>query len=309
MKRLLLFITVLITLNSLGQNIVKPTTEEEYNYLTRGYKEQIENGLDMKKGYDLIDRKIFTPSIGLYSFTVKELYRKDEKEVAAILVIAKSGVSGKDYYICIPYQNPLLVRRYWDLVNSFDHPLGTAYCVVLTSLLAESISYYVSETFNPPPTNTSHLSSIYVMPPTEEEYNYLTKGYKEQIENGLDVKSGYSLKDLFSEQLDSYEFNGKGLVREKNKQLATILVVIGSRENNQSGFGRRERDNQTGTTNNYYVGIPYRNFSLLNKYLEQINKFPNPLEKSFIKLITKNLVEAYIPLRTKVLKKNYTSPR
>ena len=31
---------------------------------------------------------------------------------------------------------------------------------------------------------------------TEEEYNYITKGYKVQFESGLDMKKGYILKDM-----------------------------------------------------------------------------------------------------------------
>lgn len=44
--------------NSFGQlaNIeLSPTTEEEYNYLTKGYRVQLESGLDMKKNYLLED--------------------------------------------------------------------------------------------------------------------------------------------------------------------------------------------------------------------------------------------------------------
>ena len=32
-----------------------PTTMEEYNYMTKGYKIQVESGLDMKKGYFIED--------------------------------------------------------------------------------------------------------------------------------------------------------------------------------------------------------------------------------------------------------------
>ena len=32
---------------------------------------------------------------------------------------------------------------------------------------------------------------------TETEYNYITKGIQIQMESGLDVKKGYSIKDLF----------------------------------------------------------------------------------------------------------------
>ncbi len=37
--------------NSFSQS----TTQEEYNYITKGYKIQVESGLDMKKGYILTE--------------------------------------------------------------------------------------------------------------------------------------------------------------------------------------------------------------------------------------------------------------
>ena len=51
MKKILLTlatITVSITLQA-------QTTVEEYNYVSKGYKVQLESGLDMKKGYEMID--------------------------------------------------------------------------------------------------------------------------------------------------------------------------------------------------------------------------------------------------------------
>lgn len=40
---------------------------------------------------------------------------------------------------------------------------------------------------------------------TEEEYNYLTKGYKVQIESGLDMKKGYEFKDLANDYTQFYK--------------------------------------------------------------------------------------------------------
>ena len=62
MKKVLVLL-VAITSIAINQAIAQsennqlpaPTTEEEYNYLTKGYKIQVESGLDMKKGYSLID--------------------------------------------------------------------------------------------------------------------------------------------------------------------------------------------------------------------------------------------------------------
>ena len=56
MKALWAGVLILSSIASFGQvaiSVPAPTSEEEYNYLTKGYKVQIESGLDMKKGYAL----------------------------------------------------------------------------------------------------------------------------------------------------------------------------------------------------------------------------------------------------------------
>lgn len=40
---------------------------------------------------------------------------------------------------------------------------------------------------------------------TLEEYNYVTKGYQIQVESGLDMKKGYTLKDLFEIPTSDFE--------------------------------------------------------------------------------------------------------
>ena len=43
---------------------------------------------------------------------------------------------------------------------------------------------------------SSSVAKMYAQPTSEEEYNYITKGYKVQVETGLDMKAGYHFKDL-----------------------------------------------------------------------------------------------------------------
>jgi hypothetical protein len=75
------------------------TTLEEYNYLTKGYKIQLESGLDMKKGYKLVDLHENTGK-RYGSITIiksKGLYRQNENMPCAILVTYGST------YICVPH--------------------------------------------------------------------------------------------------------------------------------------------------------------------------------------------------------------
>ena len=56
---------------------------------------------------------------------------------------------------------------------------------------------------------------------TEEEYNYLTKGYKVQIESGLDMKKGYEFKDLANDYTQFYKTISGGLFESDQTTLET----------------------------------------------------------------------------------------
>jgi len=88
--------------------LLAQTSQEEYNYLTKGYKIQIESGLDMKKGYrleDLIVSSTLTPSLFVKVFRncqFKALYRQNEQKPCAILCIFTNTNIGLKDYFCIP---------------------------------------------------------------------------------------------------------------------------------------------------------------------------------------------------------------
>jgi hypothetical protein len=121
MKKLLM---VLIAFNSLllfGQVSTQstPTTLEEYNYLTKGYKVQIESGLDMKKGYEIVSIDTVSTKIATAQMNVLYRIKDNNKEIAAYLVIyARTGRTTE--YICVP--NPKsdkeIIQKYftalWD---------------------------------------------------------------------------------------------------------------------------------------------------------------------------------------------------
>ena len=83
------------------------TTEEEYNYITKGYKVQLESGLDMKKGYSLKDLGDYNInySDAIRGMTFKGLYRGADLKPCAIMAIYKKkegeAVTYSEYY-CIP---------------------------------------------------------------------------------------------------------------------------------------------------------------------------------------------------------------
>jgi len=145
MRRLFLLLAF-VSVTAFGQNPVdepKGTSEEEYNYLTKGYKIQLESGLDMKKGYILKDMGEWEE--GSYGFKFKALIREEAEEIAGILVIAKSdswtGVS--TYYLCIPINSPDLLKRYNENLSSISF-IALPYAKVLSLYFAQTF-YTVAE--------------------------------------------------------------------------------------------------------------------------------------------------------------------
>jgi len=113
------------------------TSLEEYNYVTRGYKIQVESGLDMKKGYQFED--IDKQTTKEREAVLKVLYRIKEgnKVIAAYLIIYKrSGLPTE--YICIPNPNSgeEIMNKYW--TQLYD---GTS----LASERLQLISYLISK--------------------------------------------------------------------------------------------------------------------------------------------------------------------
>jgi hypothetical protein len=114
-----------------------PTTMEEYNYMTKGYKIQVESGLDMKKGYSFED--MGEHKIGNYVFTVKKLVRENERQLAGTMIISLAEISGKTYYTAIPVNNAELMKLYGAEVGKWDSGLTGAYCYLISAYLSDYI--------------------------------------------------------------------------------------------------------------------------------------------------------------------------
>lgn len=95
------------------------TTLEEYNYVTKGYKETVEKGLDLKKGYRFVDlHENYTTNTsdkGTIKRTMlfKGLYRDGENTPCAIMVIYNRSDNGFKEYVCIPHFNS--DKEIWDM--------------------------------------------------------------------------------------------------------------------------------------------------------------------------------------------------
>lgn len=112
-----LCVTLFISAFVFYTNVNSQTTQEEYNYVTKGYKVQIESGLDMKKGYEITP--IDTMVSGIRKVELRALYRvTGEKRVIAayMLIYGKEIYDGYALeYFCIPHpDSPTeIISQYW----------------------------------------------------------------------------------------------------------------------------------------------------------------------------------------------------
>lgn len=106
------------------------TTEEEFNYLTKGYAIQLSSGLDMKKGYTLKDLGNWPVDYNdnLHrSTSYKGLYRDGSSNPCAILMIYKRSDTGSVQYYCIPSMDAPqeLWGRTLDQVRAATNEMGS----------------------------------------------------------------------------------------------------------------------------------------------------------------------------------------
>ncbi len=93
------------------------TSLEEYNYVTNGYKMQVEGGLDMKKGYRFEDLTQHVTQSATSDITwtteFKALYRIGESKPCAILCIFSNSSEQNKHYLCIP--SSASTREIWNM--------------------------------------------------------------------------------------------------------------------------------------------------------------------------------------------------
>jgi len=114
---------------------------------------------------------------------------------------------------------------------------------------------------------------------TLEEYNYLSWGYADDIAKGKDVKAGYELKELFTFDKDTQNFN---VVYYQFIEIATsktkaVLVKVKKKSKNKVK----------------YFCIPFNNKNLTTKYNEMgasmIMYYSNAENLLFKKLLYQSL--------------------
>lgn len=125
----LIFLLILCPWLSSAQHI---TTEAEYNYLTKQYKQDLAEGKAIKAGYRL-DKVIWEEPVDNYTLELSSFIKLEERQVSAILVIIKSKASGNINYVCIPFGDQDLLDLYAKELSTFDTSLLKAYAFFTTT--------------------------------------------------------------------------------------------------------------------------------------------------------------------------------
>lgn len=101
MKKNLLSSALLLLLYS--AHAQTPTSQEEYNYATKGLLIQRNSGLDMKAGYELVNPLKCT--YGTFTIVIEDLTRKADSSLACTIVEVSSTnyhYAAGPIYLCIP---------------------------------------------------------------------------------------------------------------------------------------------------------------------------------------------------------------
>ena len=116
MKKTILLLITLSTIFLTTKTINAQTTIDEFNYISKGYKIQLESGLDMKAGYE--STKIDDIVIGERSVTLSKFVYNKTRVVGYLIVYKKSNKDTE--YICIPNPN-----SGYDVIELFKKSLYT----------------------------------------------------------------------------------------------------------------------------------------------------------------------------------------
>ena len=110
------------------------TTEQEYIYLTKGLKADLESARDIKSGYAL--QVIEQHVEGNYTYEFYKFLRKENEQLAALLIIAKDkSMFGVTTYFCVPINNPSLQGQFLKDVNDKLVPINARIVFYATALL------------------------------------------------------------------------------------------------------------------------------------------------------------------------------
>jgi len=118
------------------------TSTEEYNYLTKGYADDLEKGKDIKDGYELKEFYKFDTKKINFKFTYYKFIETATKKTKAILVVGVKKSKKKKKFLCIPFNNKELITQSLIDVNDIGVTMTAYYKEInyfyLTNLLSKT---------------------------------------------------------------------------------------------------------------------------------------------------------------------------
>jgi hypothetical protein len=134
---------LLISLTACCITASSQTTEREYKFITKGYGETLVEGLDIIKGYSLINGYADTIEFSGVPrrMDMKYLIRQDGTTAGAIYIHQRLDSPGrKIFYECIPhrYSNLQMITQCEDTFTA-HYCRGNSDCIYLYRLLVKSV--------------------------------------------------------------------------------------------------------------------------------------------------------------------------
>lgn len=145
MKTLLVSLALLTT--TFLAKAQAPTTQEEYNYATKGLKIQRASGLDIKVGYDLMNSTQY--KFGTFTITIEDLMRKADGSLACTVVEVSSthyNYAGEMIYLCIP--NPKTVNDVSTQASQAPQFYAVDFQKAVNFALASRVAYITNSFYN-----------------------------------------------------------------------------------------------------------------------------------------------------------------
>ena len=148
MKKLFIAIVLMLPLFIFSQNATEEkkivTSEDEYNYLTNGYKNSLLNGTDIKQGYQLEKIVEIKSKSTHYVFQEYKFIFKEDNSTRAILFVVYDEFEkdkSKIKYLCMPFNNVTLLLKYVQDEMDLNKSMKEFYQGNMYQILSRSLNY------------------------------------------------------------------------------------------------------------------------------------------------------------------------
>ncbi len=118
------------------------TTETEYNYMKKGYRDVEERGLDVKSSYYTVE--LNKQTVGDYKMSYTLLRRTKDSSIAGVIIKSVAYNNPANYY-CIPAVNVKGKESYgWDLFYDDINKMNCTEAKVVMQHLAYNLAFAMS---------------------------------------------------------------------------------------------------------------------------------------------------------------------